>query len=233
VSSRPEAATSSEWSGGRIAAVVIGGLLVLFALALLGAGGVGLYGETQRDGGYVTPGGHDFSTSGSALAAEKTKLGSSGVGWLYGPGLLGKVRIRVTPEGSSSPLFVGIGPSSEVERYLAGTKHTLITDYFGGKDELVDGGPSHSAPGAQRFWVASTSGPGEQSLFWKPKDGSWTAVVMNADGRPGISVHADLGARLSALPWITTGALVAGVVFLAGGVLLIVGAVRRRPSPTT
>jgi hypothetical protein len=205
-------------------------LLTVFAVALLGAGGVGVYGETQRDGGYVTPGGHDFSTSGSALAAEKTKLGSSGFGWLYAPGLLGKVRIRVTPQGTASPTFVGIGPSSEVERYLAGTKYTLITDYFGGKDELVDGGPSRSAPAAQRFWVASTAGPGARSLVWKPKDGSWTVVVMNADGRPGIAVHADLGARLSALPWITTGVLVAGVVFLAGGVLLIIGAVRRRPS---
>ena len=232
VPSRPEAASSSGWSAGRITAVVIGSLLALFGIALLGAGGVGVYGETQRDGGYVTPGGHDFSTSGSALAAEKTKLGSSGVGWLYTPGLLGKVRIRVTPQGSTSPVFVGIGPASDVERYLAGTKHTVITDYFGGKDELVDGGLSRSAPAAQRFWVASTSGPGARTLLWKPKDGSWMVVVMNADGRPGIAVHADLGARFSALPWITTGVLVAGVIFLAGGVLLIVGAVRRRPSTT-
>jgi hypothetical protein len=212
---------------------VIGGVLAVLAVALLGAGGVGVYGETQRSGGYVTPGGHDFSTSGSALATEKTKLGSSGVGWLYGPGLLGKIRIRVTPQGSGSPLFVGIGPSSEVERYLAGTKYTLITDYFGGKDELVDGGPARSAPGAQRFWVASTTGPGPRSLIWKPEDGSWTVVVMNADGRPGVAAHADLGARFPALPWITTGVLVAGLVFLAGGVVLIVGAVRRRPSSTT
>lgn len=127
---------------------------------------------------------------------------------------------------------MGIGPSSEVEQYLAGTKRTLITDYFGGKDELVAGGPSRSAPGTQRFWVASTAGPGDRTLFWKPKDGSWMVVVMNADGRPGIAVHADLGARISALPWITTGLLVAGVVFLAGGVLLIWGAVRRRSSAT-
>src|SRR5262249_43398468 len=79
----PEAAASPGWPGGRIAAVVIGGLLALFAVALLAAGGLGLWGETQRNGGYVTPAGHEFATSGSALAAEKTKLGSSGVGWLY------------------------------------------------------------------------------------------------------------------------------------------------------
>jgi uncharacterized membrane protein len=56
---------------------------------------------------------------------------------------------------------------------------------------------------------------------------------MRADGRPGIAVHADLGARMPALPWVTTGVLVVGVVLLAGGVLLIVGAVRRRRSSTT
>ena len=229
--SRPEAATSSGWTGGRIAAVVIGGLLALLALAFLGGGGVGLWADlTQREGGYVTPGGHDFSTSGSALASEKTKLGSAGVGWLYPPTLLGKIRIRVTPVGSESPLFVGIGPSKEVERYLAGTSHTVITGYFGDKVRLVDGGPSRSAPRAQRFWVASTTGPGARSLFWKPTDGAWTVVVMNADGRPAISVHADVGARMPALPWVATGVFVAGLVFMAGGVLLIVGAIRRRPS---
>jgi hypothetical protein len=130
-------------------------------------------------------------------------------------------------------LFVGIGPSSQVERYLAGTKHTLVTDYFGGKEQPIDGGPARSAPGAQPFWVASSTGPGARSLFWKPADGSWTVVVMNADGRPDVAFHADLGASLPALPWVTTGVLLAGTAFLAGGVLLIVGAVRRRPPSTT
>src|SRR5580765_3027187 len=102
---RPEAGTSPSWNGARIAAVVIGGLLVLLALALLGGGGVGVWALSQRKGGYVTPGGHDFSTSGSALVTEETKLGSAGVGWLYPSALLGKIRIRVTPVASTSPLF--------------------------------------------------------------------------------------------------------------------------------
>jgi hypothetical protein len=229
---RPEAGTSSSWTGRRIAAVVVGGLLALLALALLGGGGVGLWAETQRDAGYVTTGSHRFSTSGSALATEKTKLGSAGVGWLYPPTLLGKIRIRVTPVSSGSPLFVGIGSSSEVERYLAGTNHTVITDYFGDKVQLVEGGQSRPAPGKQHFWVASTTGPGARNLFWKPADGSWTVVVMNADGRPGIGIRADLGARMSALPWVAGGLCAAGVIFMAGGVLLIVGAVRRRSSST-
>lgn len=222
------APAASDRSGGRIASLVIAPLLVLVSLVLLGVGGTGLWAYlTQRDEGYVTTGVHRFSTAGSALATERTELGSAGVGWLYPPSLLGKVRIRVTPSGHT-PLFVGIGRSSDVDRYLAGVRHTVISDFWGDKVEAVDGGRLRSAPATQRFWAASATGRGVRNLVWKPADGSWTVVVMNADGRPGVTTEADLGARLPALPWIALGLLVAGVVFMAGGVLLIVGAIRRR-----
>jgi hypothetical protein len=225
------AADASEWTGGRIAALVIGALLGLISLGFLGAAGVGLWADlTQREGGYVTTGVHKFSTAGSALATERFKLGSPGVGWLYGPGLLGKVRIRVTPSSPGQPLFVGIGRSKDVDRYLAGANRTLITDWFGNKAKPIAGGAVRSAPTAQRFWVASDTGRGERTLLWRPRDGSWSVVVMKADGRPGVDVGTDLGARMSALPWIALGCLVAGAVFMAGGVLLIVGAIRRRTS---
>src|SRR5262249_15297634 len=90
------------------------------------------------------------------------------------------------------------------------------------------GGAPASAPGTQDFWVASSTGPGARTLTWVPADGSWTVVVMNADGGPGIDVQADLGARIPALPWIGVGLLVAGAVFAAGGALLVAGATRRR-----
>ncbi len=51
---------------------------------------------------------------------------------------------------------------------------------------------------------------------------------MNADGRPGINVGADLGARMPAVLWLAIGLLAAGAVFMAGGVLLIAGAIRGR-----
>ena len=234
---RPQAAARrSGWTAGRIAALVLGVLLFLFGLALLGAGGTALWADrTQRDGGYATTDVHDFSTAGSALATVSTELGSAGIGWLYSPGLLDEVRIRVTPTSPGPPLFVGIGPSTEVDRYLAGVNHTVITEFWDEKVETVAGGQPRSAPATQDFWVASDTGRGARTLEWDPTDGSWTVVVMNADGRPGIDVGADLGARLPALPWIALGVLIAGAVFLAGGALLIAGAVRRRgtgqPSP--
>lgn len=222
-------ARPSRWSGGRIAALTIGVLLGLLALGVLGAGGTALWADlTQRDGGYATTGVHHFSTVGAALATENVDLGSAGVGWLYAPGLLGKVRIRVTPASPASALFVGIGRTADVERYLSGVAHTEITDFFADNVRAVGGGLPRSAPGRQSFWAASASGSGARTLVWNPTKGSWTVVVMNADGKRGIDVSADLGARFPALPWIALGLLVAGATFAIGGGLLIAGAVTDR-----
>ena len=219
----------SGWTAGRVAALAIGTLLALIGLVLVGGAATALWADrTQRDGGYVTSDLHAFSTSGSALATESTELGAAGVGWLYGPGVLGKVRIRVTPHHAGSPLFVGIARSEDADRYLGGVGRTVISEFFKGKAERVDGSRARSAPGRQHFWVASATGTGAQTVLWKPSNGSWTVVVMNADGRPQLDVEADLGARMPALPWIALGVLVAGAVFGAGGGLLIAVAIRGR-----
>jgi hypothetical protein len=195
---------------------------------MLASGGTAMwYDRTQRDSGYVTTDVHELSTTGSALVTVPTDLGSAGIGWLYSPGVLGKVRIRVTPATSESALFVGIGRSTDVDRYLAGVNHTVIDEFWSDEDHTVSGSASASPPGEQKFWAATATGPGAQTVVWDPKAGSWSVVVMNPDGRPGIDVEGDLGARIPALPWIALGLLVAGVVFLAGGGLLIAGAVLR------
>ena len=219
----------SAWTVGRIAALAIGILLVLLGLVLAGAGGTGLWADrTQREAGYATTDVHRFSSPGAALATVSTELGSAGVGWLYSPDLLGKVRIRVTPRTADTAVFVGIGPSTDVDRYLTGVHRTVINEFWGDKTETLEGGSPASAPGTQDFWVASSTGSGPRTLEWDPTDGSWTVVVMNADGRHGIDVGADLGAKLPALPWIGLGVLIAGAVFRAGGGLLIAGAIRGR-----
>src|SRR5512132_4498273 len=223
-------APASRWTAGRITALVIGALLVLVSIGLLGAGGTALWADlTQRDAaGYVTTDVHSFSTSGSALVTDPVELDSPGVGWFYSSVVLGEVRIRVTPVGSDSPVFMGIGPSNDVDRYLTGVNHTLISEFWGNQVETIEGGAPASAPGTQDFWVASATGPGAQTRTWDPANGSWTVVVMNADGRPGIGMGADLGATYPALPGIAIGSLVVGGIFLIGGSFLIVGAILRR-----
>jgi len=226
--SQPGAVTRApHWTWGRIAELVSGVLVALVALVFLGGGGTVFWAQfTQREGGYATTDVHDFATAGSALATTPTDLGTSGTRWFYAPNLLGEVRIRVTPANPDAVLFVGIGPSADVDRFLAGVNHTVISDFWTETLREESGGASLSAPDSQNFWVASSTGAGERTLTWNPDDGSWTVVVMNADGSPGIDVRADLGARFPALPWIGLGLLVAGLVFALGGALLILRAIR-------
>jgi hypothetical protein len=205
--------------------------LALLSVCLLSGGAVALLAShTQRDAaGYLTTGVHAFSTPGSALATAPVELDSPGVGWLYSSTLLGKVRIRVTPASTMSALFVGIGRTDDVDHYLAGVSHTVISDFWSNKVEAVGGRAPASAPGVQDFWVASAAGPGTQALTWDPANGSWTVVVMNADGRAEVEVKADLGATYPALSEIAIGVLIAGALFMVGGVLLVAAATRRRP----
>ena len=116
------------------------------SLALLGAGATALWADlAQREGGYVTSDVHEFSTVGSAVTTEPTSIGSAGV--LYSPRLLGEIRIRVTSANPSTRLFVGIGRSSDVDRYIAGVHHTVVSDFFGDSVEPVGGGSPGTAPG--------------------------------------------------------------------------------------
>ena len=207
--------------------------MVLVALGLTGAGAVALWADlSHRDSaGYVTTDVHAFSTAGSALATDAVELGDPGVAWLYSTVVLGEVRIRVTPANASSTTFVGIGPSGDVDRYLTGVSHTLISDLWSDRAQVIGGDTRASAPGTQDFWVASATGTGAQTLTWDPTNGSWTVVVMNADGTPGVDVTTDLGATMPSLIGIAVGSLVIGGVFLIGGVILIVVAIRRSRAP--
>jgi hypothetical protein len=136
--------------------------MVLVSLGLNGAGAVALWADlSHRDSaGYVTTNIHAFSTAGSALATEPVEFGNPGVEWLYSTVVLGEVRIRVTPVSPGSTTFVGIDPTDNVERYLAGVSHTVISDFWTNRTEAFGGGAPASDPGMQDFWVASASGTG-------------------------------------------------------------------------
>jgi hypothetical protein len=224
----------SGWTAASIIGLVVGSLLILISIPMLGSGGTVLWATAaKRDAGYLTTDVREFSTSGSAVTTISTDLGSSGMGWLYAPGLLDEIRIRVTPRSGDPELFVGIGPTVDVNRYLEGTGKSVILDFWSHDVRDVDGDAPGSAPTEQGFWVASDTGAGPRSLVWEPTPGAWTVVIMNADGGPGIdTVATDLGATMPAVVWIGLGLLLAGAVFLIGGILLVAGAFRRRRQPS-
>ena len=185
-----------------------------------------LWAQTQRQDGYLTSAPRTYSTHGYALATESIRLHAGGWDWVGQ--VLGKVRIRVTWPGTAKPLFLGIAPTAAATGYLSGVPYTTVTD-LGASNATIShlGTATPRAPQLARIWSAQVSGPGTQALTWTAREGDWMVVVMNRDGGPGLTVRADAGVTVPALPWIAAGLLAGGVLLAAGGVLLIVLPVHR------
>jgi len=211
----PAARVRGRWSGGRIALLAVGSVLGLVSLGVLAAGvGALVIDGTQREDGFVTSPRHAYSTPTYALVSETADL--DGPDWAW-QDLVGTVRIQGR---SDDPVFLGIGPDTDVERYLADVGHEVVHDIGhsrGDDDDRRPGGAPATPPGDQTFWAASAQGTGEVNLDWDPENGRWAVVVMNADGSRFVDATLSIGAELDALPWV-------GVALLGAGLLLALGA---------
>jgi hypothetical protein len=223
----PTTVSSPPLSGGRLAAVIAGALAGLFATLLLLAGGAVYWADGKKDDdGYFSTRSARFVTTTHAIASDDLDVD----GIPLGEDRYGKVRLKLRDHGGR-PVFAGIARSRDVDAYLAGASHATLTDLDFSPfkpDYRTSGGDRRPGPpAAQDIWVASTQGSGTQTLDWTVKDGSWSVVVMNADGSPGVDAGVSAGVSVPFLDdlglwlWIAAAALLA----LAGA--LIAGGVRR------
>jgi hypothetical protein len=215
----------------KIVAIVIGVLLILISLGFLGSGVFLTWiGARADNDGFLSITENHLSTSGYALTSPDLNLNFGSGDWLPGDGL---VQIRATSSGTA-PIFVGVAPSDQVAAYLSGVEYTEVTNlgWFSSVDMIPhEGGSPASPPGQQTFWVARQEGSGTQTVRWNVQTGTWTAVLMNADGSASVSASVRLGARLGFLLPLGIGLTVAGVVLLAVGILLVVLGARRPRRP--
>jgi hypothetical protein len=225
-------------SAGRVILIVLGCIGVLFGLGLLVGGGFLLWADrTQREDGYLTTPTERFATPTYALTRSRLEVDTDGSGWVLNDSWFGKIRIR-GESADEKTLFIGIGPQADVAKYLATVSHANVEDVdfdpFRVTYLPIAGGAPQGPPTEQRFWAASASGVGTQTLTWKVRDGDWSVVLMNADASRGVAADLDLGAKLSFLIWVAIGLLLGGVLVVAGSTALIVLAARtpqRQPAP--
>jgi hypothetical protein len=131
---------------------------------------------------------------------------------------------------------MGIGPEAAVAKYLGPVAHANVEeidfDPFRVTYLPITGGTPQAPPTEQRFWAASASGVGTQTLTWKVREGDWSVVLMNSDGSRGVAANIDVGAKMSFLLWVAIGGLLGGVFVTGGSAALVVLAARtRRPQP--
>jgi hypothetical protein len=213
--------------GARIAAFAGATVVGLLALGLLAVGGASLWANGQKDDhGYLSTGSDRFATSSHAIATEDLDIDGEAPGWLVDADRYGKVRLKVDSR-SDKPVFVGIAPTREVTSYLRETAHATVTDVSYSPFRATYGahtGSSAPTPPAERgFWAASAHGSGPQTLTWDVKHGSWSVVVMNADGSRGVDAGVSAGANVPVLSTIGWGALGGGLLLLivAGGLVVL------------
>jgi hypothetical protein len=217
-------------------------IVILFTAVLAAAGlaALGVHAAQQGEGGYLTTPTGTFSTTTSALVTDEILVEAGRPG--DSPtdvGDLAEVRIRVTPSDPEAELFVGIAPKAEVDAYLRGVAHDRMASFgrdpFTVRFDRVPGGPA-PAPVAEPFWVATATGEGTQTVAWNKERGAWSAVVMNADGSPGVGVRADVGLRFGFLLPLGLGLLAAALLLGAGAAAAGRGAhrnpVARRDQPS-
>ena len=223
----PPVAPRRRKSAGRIAALVAGGLAAFAALLMLAAGGALLWGNAQKDhDGYLHTGTDRFHTRTAAIATDNLDVETGGASDLLGHDLFGKVRVRAESH-TGKPVFVGIARTADVDRYLRGTAHTIVTDVdtspFKAQYRTVPAAARPARPATQSFWAASARGAGRQQVTWDVKDGNWSVVVMNADASRGVDTGVSAGADLPWLDeagWATVGAGVL-VALMAAGLILV------------
>lgn len=222
----------------RIFALVVGCVVALVSFVMLGVGVLLFWGYlAQDDDGRISVAAAPLTTASRALVSENFSLFDS-----IDPQVSDRVTVsaRVASSDPAREVLIGIAPAADVDDYLRGVAHTVVTDVefspFRARYDTVAGSETSAPPLDQQWWSVRASGTGTTQVEWKPQGGSWTLVVMNADGSAGVDVNVSVGVRVQSLGPLAASVLAASAVLLVLGVGAIVfgasGLGRRSDSDT-
>jgi uncharacterized protein DUF4389 len=225
----------------KVVALVIGVLLMLLGLGVGIGGGVLLAVNSARDAdGYATSPNLTLATPTAAVVSSDVTIQGTDA-WQLRWGDFGTVRVSATAQ-SQTPLFLGVGLASDVNRWLAGTARDEVTRAWGSTTSpqyrRISGDlRALSPPTEQTFWVSQATGAGTIQLQWDAlaSDGRYVLVLANADGSLSVAARSHIGVKVPPLVPLGSGLLVTAGVFILGAfALIIVGASglgRRRGGP--
>jgi hypothetical protein len=208
----------------RVALIAAGAILMVGGGGLsLGGGAVlAIFGTDSS----IASGDHAVSTTTSALVTEPGDISA------HGADVLGHPTVKITVTGSDKPVFVGVGPTAAVDRYLAGASVETVTDLEVSPFHLTTtrraGTTRPGSPLDESFWVAKSDGT-TATTNWEIRDGSYRVVIMNADGSPDVNVDGRLALRIPHLTAVGAGVLAGGLTVVLIGIVLFVVGLRTKP----
>jgi hypothetical protein len=217
----------------------IGRLLPGGALAVIGTvlalGGGGLLAAFGTDG-QLTSGRHLLSTPAAAIVSPVASIKhTSGVASVVGQP---RLRLSASPIQGTGGVFVGIGRTADVNRYLAGVATEQVTDLNVAPYAITEvrhsGRLNASPPALQRFWVAkATSTRAAAQINWKIHDGQYQVVVMSANGHGGFATTSAIRITVPNIAIYAIAGLLIGLLMVGGGTTLLIRSTRQPQTNTT
>ena len=220
-------------SAGKIIALIFGIFFLIIGVSIT-VSGIAVYAVsgvyTDSSGYFTTPDFQLTQTNSVAITLSDININfkETTPQWIQSDlGNIVKIRINLI---SNDTYFVGIAQTSQVNQYLQNVSYSEIS-----KLDLVDGisynaqiNPNSVAtlasnpPGNQTAFTWDASAVGNQVLDWTPKAGSWTIVIMKADGTKGIDVGIKAGAKIPVLGAIATFLIIFGVMFIVLAIVMFI-----------
>jgi hypothetical protein len=224
---------------GRIVAVVLGTLLALIG-AVIVAAAIGVLALAGFDNTVDTDNQRLVSETAAITLGAVELEGERPTGWPFSDEDELAVRIDATSAGGEA-LFLGVGPTADVERYRAPVAYDEIDDVSFNPFALdydrrpaAGTGGTLDPPADQTFWTAQAEGPQSSvQMDWDFAPGRYTLVLMNGDGSPGIDADASLELEVPFLQqglWIAAG--VGALIFLIGLLIALFVARGSKAPPT-
>ena len=141
------------------------------------------------------------------------------------------VRLDVSLQQGDRPMFLGIGPTADVNAYLRGVPIDVIEqiDQPGAASTSpVIGDAQPAAPQTQPFWAITATGDAP-SISWTAQPGEWTLVVMATPPHRTLDVTATGSVTSPILGPLGFVLLAIAIAVLGAGAWMIVRAARRPP----
>lgn len=211
----------------RVLLLILGTILIVVGLLIGLVGGrlaamVGPSGTAQHTVGKVEGDGY-------ALVANEFTIntGSSAIDGLGNFDVSAK-------STTTNQLFMGIGPTKEVNEYLSGAARDVVSDVTDGSSRVVPipGTRVPSDPTAQDFWLAQSQGQNPKVPLAKSGPDT-TLVIMNVVPAKPVGATVALGMTSSSLFPLSLGLLILGVLLFVLGVFACVKGIRSGKKPPT
>ncbi len=212
---------------GKLLAAIFGGLILLGGAAMT-TGGAFALGVTDGDGWITAPTARVETETAAIVGTDiSLELGDAIDNRTFVD--FGSIPARIEVEGrNGKEVFIGIAPAEDVGGYVDGTAYVRAHVFEDDLDLTTTAGTASIAPPAdESFWAASST---DGNLDWDLESGSWSVVVANADGSPGVDVRLTGSARIPFVEAIGIGLLVFGVLAIVGGATMLYLGVRSDPS---